>query len=135
MNRTEIKDLLPILQAFAEGKVIQMLDDRSIWTDLTEREGLPIGTLSEEPNSFRIKPEPKYRSFKNAEECWNEIQKHQPLGWVKSKNNYLYSLITTITTNEEEEIYLNGIGVYSLDEVTKQYIFADGTPFGILEEE
>ena len=57
MTREEANNALPTLQAFAEGKVIQMLDDRSIWTDLTEREGLPIGTLGESPNIFRIKPE------------------------------------------------------------------------------
>lgn len=70
MTREEANKALPILQAFAEGKVIQMLDDRSIWTDLTEREGLPIGTLRESPNIFRIKPESKYRLFKNKDKCW-----------------------------------------------------------------
>lgn len=130
MTREKVKKLFPVIQAFCEGKAIEsrcIKGDKSLWYDDND--------LSfDDDLEYRIKPEPKYRSFKNAEECWNEMQKHQPLGWVKSKKNYLYSLITTITTNEEEEIYLNGIGVYSLDEVTKQYTFADGTPFGILEE-
>lgn len=29
---------------------------------------------------YRIKPEPKYRPFKDAKECWQEMQKHQPFG-------------------------------------------------------
>ena len=76
MTRGEVNKALPTLQAFAEGKVIQMLDYRSIWTDLTEMEGLPIGTLGESPNIFRIKPAPKYRPFKDAKECWQEMLKH-----------------------------------------------------------
>lgn len=134
MKREDIKAMLPILQAFADGKVIQMLDNRSIWTDLTEREGLPIGTLREEPNCFRIKPESKYRPFKDADECWNEMQKHQPLGWLNDKKDRSHSLITYIETNEEG-VFINGIGNYSFNEIMEKFTFADGTTFGILEEE
>ena len=100
MTREEVNKALPTLQAFAEGKVIQMLDDRSIWTDLTEREGLPIGTLGESPNIFRIKPAPKYRPFANAEECWQEMQKHQPFGWLKDKNDGHRTLITVVENED-----------------------------------
>lgn len=31
--------------------------------------------------------EPSYRPFKNQEECWNEMLKHEPFGWVK-KNKW-----------------------------------------------
>ena len=31
---------------------------------------------------YRIKPE--YRPFANAEECWCEMLKHKPFGWVES---------------------------------------------------
>lgn len=136
MKREDIKAMLPILQAFADGKVIQMLDNRSIWTDLTEREGLPIGTLREEPNCFRIKPEPNYRPFKDAEECWQEMLKHEPFGWVKLINN-----------KEQEEFIHCGVitkadGVltavdeipFPYDAMYKNYNFADGTPFGLGEE-
>ena len=129
MTREEANKALPTLQAFAEGKVIQMLDDRSIWTDLTEREGLPIGTLGESPNIFRIKPAPKYRPFKNKEECWQEMLKHQPFAWVKEKHSDRYSLITEVNrlSIKVKE------GCLFTDSV-KYYTFADGTPFGIKEE-
>lgn len=130
MTREEANKALPTLQAFAEGKVIQMLDDRSIWTDLTEREGLPIGTLGESPNIFRIKPEPKYRPFKNADECWQEMLKHQPFGWVKEKHSDRYNLITEVNRLsikvKEGCLFADGI---------KYYTFADGTPFGVKVEE
>ena len=132
MNRTEIKDSLPILQAFAEGKVIQMLDDRRIWTDLTEREGLPIGTLRESPNIFRIKPESKYRPFKNAEECWQEMQKHQPFGYTYDKFNNIRDCITKVATTGVS--YDSPTVVISFEEVFDRFVFADGVPFGIKVE-
>ena len=79
MTRKEAKELLPIIQAFAEGKEIEYYDcndDDWIKTDT------PIWTSK---INYRIKPEPKYRPFKTQEECWNEMIKHQPLGWVRSK--------------------------------------------------
>lgn len=45
---------------------------------------------------YRIKPEPKYRPFKDAEECWNEMQKHQPFGWTKLIGTIEYSFITDV---------------------------------------
>lgn len=63
---------MDIISAFAEGKTIQYKTDTGSWHDLTESEGLPMGTMEEEPNNFRIKPEPKFRPFKDAEECWGE---------------------------------------------------------------
>ena len=133
MTREEANKALPTLQAFAEGKVIQMLDDRSIWTDLTEREGLPIGTLGESPNIFRIKPEHKYRPFKDAEECWQEMLKHQPFGWLKDKNDGHLTLITVV--DNDKWMALNGRVGWEFFGMMNNYVFADGTPFGIKVEE
>lgn len=133
MTREEANKALPTLQAFAEGKVIQMLDDRSIWTDLTEREGLPIETLGESPNIFRIKPAPKYRPFVNAEECWQEMQKHQPFGWLKLKcEDTAYGMLTLIKDKGA------AVGIddtpFSYRYLFYNYTFADRQPFGIKEE-
>ena len=133
MAREEANKALPTLQAFAEGKVIQMLDDRSIWTDLTEREGLPIGTLGESPNIFRIKPEPKYRPFVNAEECWQEMQKHQPLGWLKLKcEDTAYGMLTLI--KDKGAAVGTDDTPFSYRYLFYNYTFADRQPFGIKEE-
>ena len=83
---------------------------------------------------YRIKPEPKYRPFANAEECWEEILKHQPFGWVKDKKDGHYSLITSVLT-DEKEVYIDGISGLALYTSINYYTFADGTPFGIKEEE
>ena len=76
MTRENAKELLPIMQAFTEGKTIQD------WTNDTwkDKEYTSFGELSQSP----IKPQPKYRPFKSQEECWNEMLKHQPFGWLKS---------------------------------------------------
>ena len=78
MTREEAKKLLPVIQAFADGKTIQVrINNDSSWTDLLDNK-LEISKLFE----YRIKPEPKYRPFKNKEECWDEMFKHQPFGYI-----------------------------------------------------
>lgn len=135
MTREEANKALPTLQAFAEGKVIQMLDDRSIWTDLTEMEGLPIRTLGESPNIFRIKPDQKYRPFKDAEECWQEMQKHQPFGWIKPKGDDTISKFMLIDSLMDEVVTVRTNVRFNYHELLEHYTFADRTPFGIIEEE
>lgn len=123
---------MDIISAFAEGKTIQYKTDTGSWHDLTENEGLPMGTLAEEPNKFRIKPEPKFRPFKDAEECWAEMQKHQPFGWVKDRNGSKF-VIENVDSRGFVEVYDDG--TCSFKEVFENRTFADGTPFGIKVEE
>ena len=125
MNRKTAKDLLPIIKAFSEGKCVETKTS-SGWISI-ENMGF-VGN----PLQYRIKPEPKYRPFKDAKECWQEMLKHQPFGWVKCKEDGSLGLITLIIS--EENIFINGIGCNS-ERTMRGYTFADGTPFGILEEE
>lgn len=74
------------------------------------------------------KKEPTYRPFKNKEECWEEMQKHQPWGWICDRDSF--SNIMSIADEEiETSFHLCSMG-YAFDDFT----FADGTPFGIKEE-
>lgn len=79
---------------------------------------------------LRIKPEPKYRPFKDAEECFEEMQKHKPYGWVKDA-----SKMYNITIIRDDGIIVNT----SIDGVLYSFKnafslkFVDGTPFGIIE--
>lgn len=80
--------------------------------------------------------EPSYRPFKSQDECWNEMQKHQPLGWLISKEsrNYIYvSKVSTSITSNYALIVLKDTELYA-DSVFNNYTFLDGTPFGIKEE-
>ena len=83
--------------------------------------------------------EPTFRPFKSKEECWSEMLKHQPFGWVKYKSNGNNTLIgnvyTDIYTDKEVAIaFSNSSQFYSASEVFNNYVFTDGTPFGIKEE-
>ena len=124
MTREEAKELLPIIQAFAEGKTIQTLNEGK-WCDLYNID------FKKSIDKYRIKPEPKYRPFKSQEECWNEMLKHQPLGWLRSKRiKDIYLLITII--NNKIRIFADLPLRFS--RAYREYEFLDGTPFGIKEE-
>ena len=127
MTREEAKEMLPALQAFVDGKTIEsrcIKGEKSLWYD------------EEDPSfdndfEYRIKPEPKYRHFANAEECWQEMQKHQPFGSMKFKDTASgYHTLTGISIGV-------GVGIndslFSYDRVFDDYTFADGTPFGVKE--
>ena len=130
MTREEAKELLPIIQAFAEGKHIQWCNHCNNWIDVDERDGL----YTEFPSSvYRIKPE--YRPFKSQEECWSEMLKHQPFGYIKGKEIKNIVCITEISTSStHNELYLSLshiTSVYDAVFLFDSYTFADGTPFGV----
>ena len=128
MTREKAKELLPIIQAWTEGKEIQFKSRSGKWTDVEENEGLSfVYSLSD----YRIKPEPKYRPFKNQEECWNEMLKHQPFGWIRNNVGNIFNIISI--TNQNHAIKLNEC--YSkYSDLFKDFKFTDGTPFGIKED-
>ena len=114
MERKNAKELLPIITAFAEGKEIQFFHC-GVWSDLLSPK------FDKEAFLYRIKPEPKYRPFKSVEECWNEMQKHQPFGWLKSKTSLQLNTYEISEYSDWERRFNN-------------YTFADGTPYGIKEK-
>lgn len=123
MTREEAKELLPIIQAFAEGKTIEIYDDE--WKTMIIKDP----HFDCVPSCYRIKPESEYRPFKTQEECWNEMLKHQPFGWVKSTiSDNLYP----IESISDEISYNRTFASYN--EAFNWCKFADGTPFGIKEE-
>ena len=129
-TREETKKLLPIIRAFAEGKTIQYKFSEG-WRDLDEL------TALSDMSKYRIKPEPKYRPFKNQEECWNEMHKHPNFGWIKGNVTGEYKQIVRIYNYNAELIFnigYNGSADYSSEMMFSSYTFADGTPFGIKEE-
>ena len=130
MNRNQAKQLLPIIQAYVEGKTMQsrcVKGDTSLWYD------------EEDPSfdddfEYRIKPDSKpeskidvnYRPFANVEECWQELLKHEPFGWVKDTEANEYLNVYCIS-NSASSIDLFG-------RMFKRCIFIDGSPYGIKVE-
>lgn len=125
MTREEAKELLPIIQAYAVGKKIEMLDFEGGWREIED----PVFQL--DAKRYRIAPEPKYRPFETKEECWNEMHCHSDFGW-------LIRIDTGIVVNISA-VHLHGILFdqdldYTYQRAFKYYKFTDGTPFGIKEE-
>jgi hypothetical protein len=129
MDRNQAKELLPIIKAFGEGKDIEIRSKNphaqlNGWAKMDE---FIFGNFE-----YRIKPEPAYRPFANAEECWNEMQKHQPFGWVKGRNDSRF-VIENVDSRGFVEVYDEG--TCNFNEVFEFCTFVDGTPFGIIDKE
>ena len=134
MNRNKIEKLVSILKALLDGKEIEFYSSTlNKWMTSGMNS---IATLTSNIDNYRIKPEPKYRPFANAEECWAEMLKHQPFGWLKSPNGEVNSLIIFID-NEGLIIGDRNNGVMGFVTATDLFKikFADGTPFGVKVEE
>ena len=125
MDRNQAKALLPIIQAYAEGKEIEIFDcTKKMW------ETAILPHFDCDSIFYRIKPEATYRPFKDAEECWQEIKKHQPCGWVKStlfKDLALVERVTTLYVEINRDII-------DYKDALEKFTFADGTNFCVKVE-
>lgn len=119
MTREESKKAAEVMNAYADGKEIQYKHrDGDLWCEFVFGEP----EFNWDRNEYRIKQEPTYRPFKNAKECWEEMQKHHPLGWVKGKKDGAYRAISLVN---DDMLYKTSF---------ESYTFSDGTPFGVKEE-
>ena len=136
MDRNQAKEFFPIIQAFAEGKVIEcrtkpsLIEGSDVPNDWTEMKEIGFWNNIE----YRIKQEPKYRPFKNAEECWAEMQKHQPFGWIKCEEGcfnivYVTDVYVGLADPDGSSISLASKNSY------QDNTFADGIPFGMKVDE
>lgn len=138
MTIEETKERIAVMQAYVDGKQIQGMCSDGKWVYVPE----PSWSINE---NFRIKPESKYRPFKDADECWQEMLKHQPFGWVKEKGDKLsYELLACVSENDEAPISFAvygsvGMGIIDrpsieFNEMFNAFTFADSAPFGVKEE-
>ncbi len=135
MDRNQAKEFYPFLQAFAEGRMIEcrtkpsLIEGTDVPNDWTEMKEIEYWNNIE----YRIKPEPKYRPFKDAEECWVEMCKHHPFGWVKTKSG-THRLIVLI---DEERLMMGAQNTeWSYRTMfNEEFTFVDGAPFGVKVEE
>lgn len=130
MTRDEAKALLPIIQAYAEGKTIQTKKIKTDSTGLNEKWIDCINPDFDRPSCYRVKPDPKCRPFRNAEECWQEMQKHQPFGWLRvDDEKYI-----PVGIVRDDGFSIIGDNYYHYGEDFGDCTFADGAPFGIMED-
>lgn len=135
MTREEARNFYPILKAFAEGKVIECrtkpsaVEGTDVPNDWTEMKEIEFWNNTE----YRIKPKPKYRPFANAEECWGEMLKHKPFGWVKDSDGSKFAIETIASS--DSGIFVSDEGAFYFGEMFEKFKFADGVPFGVKVEE
>ena len=131
MTREEAKEMLPIIQAWADGKTVDWYDEDIGW----RASGFTLD-FDKNPKYFRIKSEPesKYRPFKSQEECFDEMMKHQPFGWFRSTCNKNLSNIVAIDDNGMKITNTLYKSKVTYDSAFTCLKFVDGTPFGIKEE-
>lgn len=127
MTKEETKERIKVMQAYLDGKLIQYYDEYDKKWYLTERP--EWNTLTK----YRIKPESTYRPFESAQECIEEMRKHEPFGWVKDKPEFGYtcSAITRVSTSliRRDETW------YGPKEMFQYSTFLDGSPFGVKVED
>ena len=128
MTRKEAKELLPIIQAFSEGKDIEYCDKGDCkWRTCIE------------PNfysnvEYRIKHEPTWIPFTYSSTCLKEIKNHHPIGWIKEIKSGKLTAIVSVSQAGISFLGKNSC-VKDFSCAFKEYTFADGLPFGVKEEE
>ena len=131
LTREEAKEMLPIIQAWADGQTVDWYDPAIGW----RLSGFTLD-FDKKPNFYRIKPEPRYRPFKTREECWEEMHKHPDFGWIKVNVTSEYEQIVRIFDYCKTELCFNIANSdddYTSEMMLNSYTFTDGTPFGIKE--
>ena len=135
MDRNQAKEFYPILQAYAEGKVIEcrtkpsFIEGTDVPNDWSEMREIVFWNNTD----YRIKPEQKYRPFANAEECWQELLKHKPFGWLKGDKCF-YNIVSVSNIDVSMANVSGDIITLDFSEVMEYNTFADGVPFGVKEE-
>lgn len=152
MTEEETKKLIKLMQAYVDGEQIEcaFLSDNAKWH--------PANAPSWNWSTFkyRIKPQPKYRPFNNTKECFMEMQKHKPFGWITDNEPQngaphdggqailivcVHDVVVSVSPYFEEDengnIQRNTVtdGHSTYEQALKNYWFMDGTPFGIKEED
>ncbi len=134
MTIEETKERIAVMQAYVDGKQIQVERSDGKWADVPE----PSWSIN---GNFRVKPEPKYRPFKDADECWQEMLKHEPFGWVVIIENNLsikYNIQALVQDGVKSTAVLTDDVMsekFPFEGVLQKFTFVDGTPFGIKKEE
>lgn len=125
MTQEEASRFWPIIKAYAEGQQIEFKDLYNGKWYLAKNPNFTNAV-----NTYRIKEEPIYRPFKDANECWEEMKKHEPFGWVKSLSGVLFNVFEI----GKSYIVITQSGLVGYDKAVHVFVFADGTPFGKRED-
>lgn len=128
------QEKIEVMKGYTEGKKIQWkFKDCPEWDDCT---GEPSWNWL--LDDFRIKPEEKYRPYKNTEEMIEDFKKRfgvevppyaMPMIWVEYKPLKERKLITGF----KDKVVVIAASVWGIDDLFEDYTYLDGSPCGKLE--
>ena len=133
------QEKIEVMKAYAEGKTIQVreVNDKE-WADWV---------ISIEPEwdwvaaDYRIKPEEKYRPYKDTEEMIEDFRKKVGMGypklflpsvWVKKKADGSRKLVTEFGFTCVW-LSVDPVGI-TMSKLSQDYTYLDGSPCGMKEE-
>lgn len=134
MTKEETLKAIKVMQDFVDGKTIEWFNEDH-WETITD----PCWEWDEDNPQYRVKPELHYRPFQSAEEVMEAIKEHGY--FIKRPNSS--ALYNIIRLNQDELSIIdinicgkvNGSDYMSFEQLlNSKWSFADGTPFGKLEE-
>ena len=125
MTREEARQKAEIMLAYANGKEIEFYNaEYKTWASINDP------SFDDCVDYYRVKKESKYRPFKDGDECFEEMKKHEPFGYIVNFDAGYYSVVYI---SEEGISFSNGIFKNYEEALNEGYRFTDGTPFGIKE--
>lgn len=142
MTRKEAKEFFPIMQAFAEGRVIESrtkpsaIEDENVPNEWAEIKVIEFNGNKEYRIKPNLEPESEYRPFKDAIECWTEMRKHKPFSILKDKKDGHRIQIPSISDGINSiSTSLDSNSCFNFKYIMESCTFDDGAPFGVKVEE
>lgn len=119
--RKEItKKRIEVMQAYVDGCAIEIL----------ERGGGKGWHTVYDPGwdwnkyDYRVRGnDPKGRPYQDCEECWEDMKKHEPFGWLKHRKHGGFMPVPSVYNSLDFQQFHDA------------FTYVDGAPFGIVEEE
>lgn len=131
MDRETARKKAILLNAYANGETIQTLcisgdEEKETWSDCSDPE------FDGDMDYYRVKHQPISYPFSNGEELLNEMQKHQPIGWIKNtQGTYLHIDRIDVKAFKHSDYDEFIEFKYGFD----YFEFADGSVFGLTDKE
>lgn len=129
------QEKIEVMKAYEEGKKIQWSSKANPkWCDC---DGEPSWNWNWD--EYRIKPESKYRPYKDTEEMIEDFKKRfnakvppyaMPMIWVRNKTFKDCRLITVF----RDKVVMIIVSGEDMKELFKDYTYLDGSPCGKLED-
>ena len=117
MTREEARQKAEIMLAYANGKEIEFYNDEDkTWASMNDP------SFDNCVDYYRVKKESKYRPFKDGDECFEEMKKHEPFGWIKDSSEYLNNIQFVSDTTDEEEYRRRAPQYFNVDRACRYYL-------------